>query len=321
MDVTLHLGAHRCASTTLQRFLQRNVTALGDAGVATWGPKRTRDGLFAGLTQRAAAVTPSIARRGMRSCGVIAIEITRLRQDGYRDLIISDENLIGSVRSNLVAQSLYSDTILRLERILAGIGPNPRRIGIAIRAYDKFWASSLAFCMARGMPAPSPNVLTALSNQARRWRDVIEDIATIFPRSELLVWPFERFAGQPEAQLGWLTGGLTIPGAAQGRRDWLNRSPNCTDLRRLLPDNANHKSLTGSGAFMPFDSGAQQRMRDAYAADLDWLRNGADGLATFLEAANPTPTTIITSAFSASDRQPMGQPQGGSTNDTEQIVV
>ena len=321
MDVTLHLGAHRCASTTLQRFLRRNATALGDAGVATWGPNRTRDGLFAGLVQRPAAVTPAIARRGLRSCGVIAIEITRLRQGGYRDLIISDENMIGSVRSNLVMQSLYPDVILRLERFLAGVGPDPRRIGIAVRAYDTFWASSLAFCMAKGMPAPSAKLLDTLSKQARRWRDVIEDIATVFPRSELLVWPFERFAGHPEAQLGWLTGGLTVQGAALGRRDWLNRSPNCTDLRRMRPDNATHKTLTGSGAFMPFDAGARQKMREAYAADLDWLRNGADGIATFLEAANPTPTTIITSAFSASDRQPMGTAQGGNTNDTEQIVV
>lgn len=319
MDVTLHLGAHRCASTTLQRFLRRNVTALDDAGVATWDPHRTRGGLFNGLVQRPAAVTPKVARLGMRSCGIMAIEIERLRSGGYRDLVISDENMLGTVRANLVARQLYPDAASRLERFVAGVGPDPRRIGLAIRGYDRFWASSLAFCMAKGFPPPQPDQLKALAQQPRRWRDVVEDIAKVFPRSEIVVWPFERFAGQPEVQLAWLTGGLTIPAAAQARRDWLNRSLDCAALRRLLPSDT---PLPGEGPYLPFDPNACKALREAYARDLDWLRSGADGLASFHERVDAVENTpIITSAFSASDRDTKGPSQGGSDNDTEQIVV
>jgi len=321
MDVNLHVGAHRCGTTTFQTFLARNRTALADAGVVTWGPRRTRTGLFSGLVKRPAAVTAKDARLGLRSCGLIALDINELSQAGYRDLIISEENMLGTMQSNLADACLYPDVMQRLARFVNGVGENPRRIGLTIRAYDRYWASCLSQQMGRGFPVPDGDAVQRLVDQPRRWRDVLCDIAAVFPRSDILVWPFERFAGQPETQLSVLTGGLRFQPGLLGAREWLNRSMDTRALRELVTNREEQTlmSFHGAGRWTPFDSDQQAKLRDDYAADLDWLRAGADGVATLVEAApseslQTSKTIIKISGFTAHDRQ------RGSENGQENIM-
>jgi len=49
MDVILHIGAHRTATTTFQKYMRSRSAEFAARGVAFWGPLRTRRGLFAGL--------------------------------------------------------------------------------------------------------------------------------------------------------------------------------------------------------------------------------------------------------------------------------
>ena len=49
MDIILHLGAHRTATTSFQHYLRANAAGLGAAGIGVWGPETTRDGLLAGV--------------------------------------------------------------------------------------------------------------------------------------------------------------------------------------------------------------------------------------------------------------------------------
>ena len=329
MDVILHLGAHRCGTTTFQKYLLRNASALADAGLVAWGPKTTRAGLFAGLVQRPAAVTPRIAETGDRSCGVIALSIDALAQAGYRELIVSDENMIGTLRANIQDAQLYPEARARLARFVAGFGENPRRIGLCVRSPDKLWASALSYCLLRGQPLPQAETLARIADQPRRWRDLVRAIAEVFPRSEICVWPFERFAGQPDQQLSILTNGLEISPGLLGRREWFNRSPGRADLRQLIAERgevpADPATLEGEGAWMPFTADQQARLREGYGQDLDWLRGGADGLATFVETTNtgraPSQARkIITSGFRRADRT-WAPPQGGTEHDSEKIVV
>lgn len=287
MDITLHIGAHRTASTTLQQFLDRNTAALHQSGVEVWTPARTRKGLFSGLFERPEDITEVIAQRATRSCGLIAIETERALRAGRAQLLISDENIIGTTRNNLRQQQLYPLLADRMHRFCPAFDGKLRRIGLSIRSYDTFWASCLAFGITQGFRMPLMADLDHYITQPRRWRDVVRDVATAFPGAEILVWPFERFAGQPDTQLSFLTGGLLPVLPMAGARDWNNPSPRCDKLRMILSLRGEvdlGRTLTDqAGRWMPFDEAQRVAFRAQYAVDLDWLRQGADGLARLVE--------------------------------------
>lgn len=295
MDINLHIGAHRSATTTLQQFLERNRPTLRRSGIEVWTPERTRAGLFAGLIERPEDLTEQMKRRGVRSCGVIAIEVQVLARAGQTQLLISEENLIGSVRNNLRQARLYPAAADRLQRFAGCFGAGPRRIGLSIRSYDSFWASSIAFGLGQGLRMPLGPALDHYVTQSRRWRDLIIEVAAVFPRAEIIVWPFERLAGQPERQLALLTGNRPLILPLTGARERTNISPHCGELRQIVAargdaargDAALCQTLQDSrdGRWMPFDPAQRAALRAQYDADLHWLRQGADGLARLIDPA------------------------------------
>lgn len=287
MDVILHIGAHRCGSTTFQQFLQRNEARLGAAGLRSWTPDRTRSGLFSGLIQRPDDLSPQAEAKARRSSGVIRIELDRLQRAGCRALIVSEENLIGAVRDNLRWGALYPTIEGRMLRLRPAFADQVTRIGLSIRSLDSLWASSVSYGVAQGHRVPSAAKLEAIVAQPRRWRDVVADLARAFPGVDIVVWPFERFAGQPETQLSILTGGRFRLAGLTGLRDWHNPGPRLSKLRRILAlrgDLAMSARLPeGDGRWTPFDDGQRERLRQAYLEDLAWFATGADGLARFAE--------------------------------------
>ncbi|MDB4106378.1 hypothetical protein N9553_00765, partial [bacterium] len=102
MDILLHLGAHRCASTTFQSYLWNNRVALSKQGLTCWTPKRTRNGLLRGLVRHPALISVQDERDGIRSIGRMRVEISRLRNNGQDALLISEENILGSMRNNVL---------------------------------------------------------------------------------------------------------------------------------------------------------------------------------------------------------------------------
>ncbi len=289
MDIDLHLGAHRCGSTTLQRYLDRNAAALARAGLEIWTPGRTRGGLFSGLLQCPRRVTLDGERRGARATGLIRLEAARLARAGARQLLVSDENMIGAIRDNLRAGQLYPLAHERLLRFRNGFA-DCRRIGIAIRGYDGYWASSLAYAVAAGHRMPDRETLDRLVTQPRRWRHLVADVVRVFPSAQITVWSFEALAGRPEAQLDLLTGDSCAALRLVGARDWRNAAPRRDALRRMLAqrgDAAGAAALPpGDDRWMPFDAAQRAKLRADYRVDLAWLASGAQGLARL---AGPMP--------------------------------
>jgi len=81
MDVILHIGAHRTATTTFQAWMLQNADALAAGGIAYWGPDRTRAGLFSGLVKRPDLVTPEDGMALSRLRTALAFELDRLAAD------------------------------------------------------------------------------------------------------------------------------------------------------------------------------------------------------------------------------------------------
>ncbi len=287
MDVILHIGAHRTASTTFQHYMRANAPILRHKGVAFFGPLRTRHGgLLSGVVpgkQDARA-----ERRQMLARGRIAIQLELLERKGIETLVISDENMLGNPRKCLREAGLYNDAETRLGHFARAFDGRVSRIVLSIRALDGFWTSTISHAVARGQAVPDEALLDQLVTQPRSWRDVIENTARAFPGTPIQVQTFEEFAARPERRL-WHMAGKGFAPPMQEARAWLNRSPDLENLRKVveLREGSASGLPDGEGQWTPFKPHHTAAFNELYADDLFWLRAGAGGIATLTEEMQP----------------------------------
>ena len=298
MDVILHIGAHRTATTTFQHYMRGQSSELARAGIGFWGPARTRGGLFHGLFAKDGVSE----QEHRRVAGRIALNLAKSRDKGRRALIISEENLSGSVRDNLRRNALYPGIGPRLARVHDAFGGQVTQVVLTIRSLDLYWASALGFGLTRGRSVPDVNTLDRLVTAPRSWRDVITDVACAMPDARVRVLPFETLGGRPDAVLSEITG---QPAAVDPEDRWLNATPRLAALR----DVAGGEGLPeGEGRWQPFDVAQASALREVYQDDLFWLAAGADGLAEPMAyapkpKAGPTPPQTNMTRGSSDDSQ------------------
>ncbi|RYH10667.1 hypothetical protein [Tropicimonas sp. IMCC6043] len=291
MHVTLHLGAHRTAATTLQRFLALNAKSLAAEGVAIWIPSETRRGLFSGLVRRPDSVTLQLERLGRHSVGRLRMRQHGLERAGATRLLVSEQNLIGTAEDCLRSERLYPFAFERLDRIVPAFHERCDRILFGIRAYDRFWSSLLSQAVMNGHPVPEIAALDRLVTQPRRWRRVIEEISAAFPRADLIICPYERFAGRVERQLAAMVGFALTPGFAArmaGVRNWEARGSSPDGICEVSADRGHLEPIpiSSSERWLPFDRNQRAALIAQYAEDLAWLRAGANGHARLMERAD-----------------------------------
>lgn len=280
MDVILHLGAHRTGTTTFQHYVRDHAEVLDHHRIGFWGPARMRKSVLPGLFRTPGTVNPLKTAR--RAEGRIAMLTQRAEDKGIDQLLVSDENMIGSASYCFRKTALYPAIGERVARIAAGFRGRVRRVILSVRAQDLWWASAAALLVARGHPMPSNERLYTIAASARSWRNVITDLACALPEADIRVLPFETYVGRPEGVLQVATG-LDMPTDSQMR--WLNRSATLPELRaRLAEQGSNPEMLPDRpGRWQPFTPEQSARLAENYADDLFWLRAGADGLATLTE--------------------------------------
>ncbi len=306
MEITLHLGAHRSASTSFQHYMRKNRARLLASGIGFWGPQQMRKGLLEGVFPRPGPMPA--ADQAARARGRIALAIAKAEEAVIKRLVISDENMIGTPRRNLRDMRLYPGIGERMARYGDALGDQVTCVALSIRAQDAWWASSIAFAVARGAQVPTRTELAHIACSPRSWRDVVTDLACALPQAEILVMPHEAFASVPEQRLSAMLGCTEVPRAHA--REWLNRAPDLSALRRVLSDRGSDPALLppGDGAWQPFGREECAAMREAYLDDLFWLRAGADGLATLTEKPGPdqvgqTPPALSQTGEQGHDRQ------------------
>jgi hypothetical protein len=284
MDVILHLDAHRTGSTTFQSYMRRSNTQLSERGLGYWGPQRTRQGLFAGLMP---APHLNICHKPpTRAEGRVQIQLTRAARNGARKLMVSDENMIGSVRHNLRNRALYPAIGERMARYASAFDGQVCRIVLNIRAQDLYWSSAMAYGVARGHRMLPVEGFENLVASRRTWRNVITDLSCALPNTEICVLPFERYQGRPEMMLATC---IDERAPINTDAEWLNRAPNVKALRQILAERGEISGLrvlgtdSGRSRWVPFNEEQCASLREAYADDMHWLISGADGLETLAQ--------------------------------------
>lgn len=279
MEIVLHVGAHRTATSALQRHIATHRKALAAAETAYWGPKVTRGGLFRRMS---GSLDNALPWEAQRAAGRVALRLEKLRQDGHRRLLVSDENMIGSLRTVLEDTCLYPGAGQRVAEFARGFRGHRLTVGLGIRSYPQWWASALAFRLPRGGPMPRAGLRERMVTQPRRWRHVVQEIARALPDARVAVWTHEALSNLPDRVLHDLTGIET----ATSRLPPTNASPAAGDLRRLMSDcGADFDgSMWRGDRFTPFAPHESRALRAQYDEDLAWLAAGADGLADYVDA-------------------------------------
>ncbi|WP_297769582.1 hypothetical protein [uncultured Roseovarius sp.] len=286
MEIILHLGAHRTATTSFQHYMRANATKLATpGGMGFWGPDITRDGILTGVIPVPGG--ESAMRQMDRARGRIALRLAQARKVGLHRILVSDENMIGAARRNLRQGQLYDAAGERMARFAHAFDGRISRAVLSIRGQDAWWSSALAYGVARGHRLPKPDDLDRLVTVNRHWREVIRDIACALPGVDLVVLPHEIHGSRPEERLRHMTGLDETPRRAA--RVWLNHAPDLAALRRAVAARGGDAGLLpeGEGRWQPFDAYQKQALQEAYADDLFWLTAGADGLARLIEETGP----------------------------------
>jgi len=270
MDVILHLGAHRTATTSLQAWMVQNEDALGAAGIAVWGPQITRSGLFAGLVKRPEWLNAADEAVARASRTAIRFEIDRLAEAGMRALVVSDENLLGMMGQCLEQETLYPDAGARLRRVIAAFGPHLSRLALSIRRTDLWWVSVLADQRRRGRPPLARQGIVRLANHPRGWRRIVETLREAGQGREITVWPFETLGGRNAAQMQAMLGRVALPCGLYDHGRAMNAS------------------APAAAGLSPFTLREREALAARYLADLDWLAQAQPGV-TFIDREKGQP--------------------------------
>lgn len=306
MDIILHIGAHRTATTSFQQYLRDNMGALQAQDIGFWGPRRMRKGLFSGLYPRPAAAKGRNLQR--RAEGRVQMHAELACRGGIKQLIVSEENMMGAPRECLRRKTLYPAIGERMARVAQAFDGRITRVVMSVRAQDLWWSSIAAYAVNRGHQMPGALTLDKIAENRRGWRDVITDLACAVPGADILVLPFEQYGGRPDAVLAHATGHA----APMDRNNhWLNRSPDLAELRKKLAVVGKDEGVMpqGDGRWNPFTKDQAAALREAYADDMMWLTAGADGLATLTEddtrkrAGTSLPAGVLTKGHYHDQRQ------------------
>ncbi|MEZ5777983.1 MAG: hypothetical protein R3E44_06440 [Paracoccaceae bacterium] len=215
MELILHIGVHRTGTTSFQQLLQRRSALLARRGISFWGPAVMRlDGplhYLADMGSTGAAAEARAEDTRMTFHEELALE----EENDRRLVIVSEENLMGTIGGNFEKAALYPDVARRLGTHATLFSRPPGRVYVAIRSYADYWNSAQAFRMRYEVHPRFIGDALAAASLERGWPEVLADVARALPASRIRVW---RYTPGP----GTMTGVLA---------DMLGRR-----LARRLPD-------------------------------------------------------------------------------------
>ncbi|OCX66017.1 hypothetical protein BFP70_07805 [Thioclava sp. SK-1] len=256
MDVILHVGAHRTATTSLQHWLSGHCPS----DVTFWGPSYLRAGHhWAGLIRRADLLRVQDMVVGARSARRFARMIAVERARGTRSVIISEENVLGGLQHLWDAGRFYPDARARLQRLGDALGQHITVVALSIRDLHDWWCSLLGLEQLRSGITHNAQHLSQIAADPRGWQSLICDIQAAFAPRPLVVWRHENLAGAPNAQLAAMLG-QTAPKVAMapGTAPWFNAGQ--------------------YGRYRPFSAAQAAQLIAHDHHDLAWLRSGPPGI-------------------------------------------
>lgn len=190
IDLTLHLGAHKTASSHLQRSILEHREELIAADIRAYGPEYLRDrgrsipALF-GLSPWRGR---SVPRRAPLE------QLAFLAKDGTR-VLLTEENFLGALinRDGGLALPLYHDAAERVAALVEALPGVTIRLFMGIRAPDRFLESAYSQTLFAGQFQQPDAFAAAHPVQVVDWLGIFQRLSDIEGLAEITVWRHEDY--------------------------------------------------------------------------------------------------------------------------------
>ncbi|MFO7856968.1 MAG: hypothetical protein R6V44_17460 [Paracoccaceae bacterium] len=275
----VHLGAHKTATTHMQRALAAKRPALRKAGVDYLPMPKVRE---LGLPELHRTLTGADAPRAERRRRLRA-EFDTLRRRGGT-VAFSEENLLGASRQ-LLGRRIYpkARTIAGFLALL-GQGENVLHLFLGVRSWDTLLPSAYAEMLRRRRP-PSGGfgaVRARTLAEPPRWSDLVARLKAGAPKATLTLWRYEDYEAHAREAAGLFLGvdpgpmddvprprGTATP-SAEAVAEAEALSVRMTAQRRVeaVQEIFTRLPAEAGGKFQPFAAAERERLREAYEEDL-----------------------------------------------------
>ncbi len=200
-DLRLHIGLHKTGSTRMQRDLMRRKKHLTTRGVEIFGPKNLRLSQWRYFWETSLALV--LRKKGLAKGVVhnVALAVEIAQSNACRAVVISDEELAGSINKILKSGVLYPDIAARMRCLDPVLRGGHVVVVITVRNYADIFASLYAHRLKTRPLADFDTYKKAFLLMKRRWGDVVADVTKAIPGAKILVIRFEDVIKNPHSAL------------------------------------------------------------------------------------------------------------------------
>lgn len=216
---SLHIGAHKTASTTLQDYLTSQSEQLEEIGACFLGPSKLRRTLTP-LVHRGSKPRSWLGAwlRGTSHDDLQLIWHGQIQQvtSSYNRLAISEENILGGCRMLLDDGHLYTAAEVRLQITHDLLPRTPNAVLLCVRNMADFLPS--AYCETLRHSAsylPFRRYIRGVNLLSLSWVPLVESVLRIFPEATVYVWRFETFSQNTAAVLRAMFGNDSLAHLAE----------------------------------------------------------------------------------------------------------
>lgn len=278
--LSIHLGAHKTASTHLQYSLRLVRDQLRAGGLLFADPSVLRDGpvpLQQALNDGAGGAADAICAQGLAKMA-----------QGCPHLLISEENILGGThRTSLFSGRglVYPYAVRRLRQVIAIAGGGPVTLYLGLRDPASFNVSAFALQVSLGNETELAPYLRGRDPTKVGWNWLVKRLVGIAAVERVVVWRYENYAAlRPQLLARMLPAGLdaVVPlpppsneSLTQRGYDWFLRRANAdpeADLQ-LLAKRARRRfsRADGHAALRLLSEGDHARSAVSYAEDIGRL--------------------------------------------------
>lgn len=280
MPLTIHLGAHKTASTHLQYSLRLARQQLRQGGVFYADPIQLRhDGLplMNALATGRAELFDRTARR------------LAAAREIFPEMLLSEENILGGTRrGRLSGRSgfVYPFALGRVRRVIALAGGGPVTLFLSLRDPAHFYVSAFALQMSYGAEVDFDSYLDGRDPARIGWTGLVRRLAGIEDVARIVVWRYEDYPALRQRLLARLLPPALVPhvpepppaneSVTQAGYDWFVRralEDDDIDLPTLLRRARNRfPRAQGHAPLRPLGDADYARSARAYGEQIARLR-------------------------------------------------
>ncbi len=212
--LTFHIGAHKTATTHLQRSLEHASDSLIEAGVRYYGPNYFR--LPGRAIHRLFGLYPRFAKLQKRS----GVDQLALMRKGANRILFSEENYVGALneaRPGRVIQR-YPDAADRIAHLAAVTGLSQIDLCLSIRHPATFLNSGYGQHLLGGYVVSSADYLATHPLIDLNWVDLVASLVAVDAVRQITVWRYEDYGSLFGAICAALVGADAAPLVAPFKR-------------------------------------------------------------------------------------------------------